>query len=287
MPIHPQDPSPSALAAPILPSILDAVVWLLADQHRLVAPDMYARRNALDALNQHLLDADMASVRAATDRLTRMPPSIAGLARHAEDVAALATIAKEANDRYAHAHDLIREPLRKLHAAKESPATAPATATAPKETVSRGLPENFGCPCDPPLDPAVAALKAAVNAMDRAIAAMAADLKATKAGAPTFTATMMVDGQVLGEVVASASAKVASPAPAKGDYTPETIGEAMNVFVREPEAPPDPLLAKLDQVIVLLTKLASPPPSVFGAMRIDCAPSVFPPPAPGFLGSTA
>jgi hypothetical protein len=278
MPIHPQDPSPSALTtpdhAPILPSILDAVVWLLADQHRLVAPDMYARRNALDALNQHLLDADMASVRVETERLRRRDPPIAGLASYAEDVAALAAIAENAKDRYARARDLIREPLRKLHAPKESPPSAPATAT--KETPSGGVPNDLGCPCDPPLDPAVTALKAAVNTMDRAIAAM----KATKAGAPMFTATMTVDGQVLGEV--------ASPAPAKGDYTPETIGEAMNVLGLTQKAPPDPLLAKLDQVIALLTKLATP--VALGAVRIDCAPSIFPvppPPAPGFPGSTA
>jgi hypothetical protein len=106
---------------------------------------------------------------------------------------------------------------------------------------------------------------------------MLAEMKSTKAVSPTLVITETVDGLKVG--------KVASPPPTKGDYTPETIGEAMKVFVREPEARPDPLLAKLDQVIALLKKLASPPPLSFGAARIDCAPSVFP--VPGFPGSTA
>ena len=45
------------------------------------------------------------------------------------------------------------------------------------------------------------------------LAAMAADMKATKAGAPTFTATMTVDGQVLGEVVATSGGRLLGLGP--------------------------------------------------------------------------
>ena len=50
--------------------------------------------------------------------------------------------------------------------------------------------------------------------------AAVADMKATKAGAPTFTATMTVDGQVLGEVVATAQS---SSNAQGGGTTPVTV----------------------------------------------------------------